>query len=297
MTGILLGLLTALGWGMGDFFGGVASRRWPSLLVILGSKGIATIALLVVLILRNSGLKLSTDLAWAMLAGSIDSIALLGFYQLLSRGNMSISAPFTVLLAMTVPMLFGIITTGLPGILQIFGIGFALAAILLIGYTPPASDDPGRSKIDLRILIQPIGLGVIFGTALICLDQVNHPDVLAPLLALRFAALSTLLLALFTRPNLQRPILAIWNRKGAMRETFTAGAKFMAFIGLVDISATGAFILATQQGSLTIIAALGSLYPAVTVLLARFINNEKLRLGQQAGLVLCLTAIVLISLK
>ncbi len=295
MTGILLGLLTALGWGLGDFYGGVASRRWPSLLVILGSKGIATMMLLVVLILRSSALIWSADLAWAMLAGSIDSIALLGFYQLLSRGNMSISAPITALLATTVPVLFGIITTGLPGSVQIIGIAFALVAILLIGHSPTKPDDPNRRKVYLQILIQPIWVGIIFGSALICLDQVENPDVFAPLLTLRIAAISTLLLSFTLRPTLRRPILAIWNQKGAMRETFTAGTKLMAFIGLVDISATGAFILATQLGSLTIIAALGSLYPAVTVLLARFIDKERLHHGQLVSLVLCFMAITLIS--
>ena len=295
MTGILLGLLTALGWGLGDFYGGVASRRWPSLLVILGSKGIATMMLLVVLILRSSALIWSADLAWAMLAGSIDSIALLGFYQLLSRGNMSISAPITALLATTVPVLFGIITTGLPGSVQIIGIAFALVAILLIGHSPTKPDDPNRRKVYLQILIQPIWVGIIFGSALICLDQVDHPDVFTPLLALLIAAIITLLLSSLLRPTMRRPILAIWNQKGVMRETFAAGTKLMAFIGLVDISATGAFILATQLGSLTIIAVLGSLYPAVTVLLARFIDKERLHHGQLVGLVLCFMAIALIS--
>ena len=295
MTGILLGLLTALGWGLGDFFGGVASRRWPSLLVILVSKGIATLGLLVVLIVRNTHLPLSADLAWAMLAGSIDSLALMGFYQLLSRGNMSISAPLTALLVAVVPMLFGILTTGLPTTVKIVGIAFALVAILLFGYSPGDRDAPTRRNIKFSTLFQPIWVGVVFGAALICLDQVENPDVFAPLLFLRIAALSTLLLALFFRPNFQRPILAIWNHKGALRETFTAGAKIMAFIGLVDISATGAFILATQSGSLTIIAVLGSLYPAVTVMLAHFIDHERLQGQQLWGLGFCLTAIALIS--
>lgn len=295
MTGNLLGLLTALGWGLGDFFGGVASRRWPSMLVILGSKGIATLVLLVMIILHSRALQLSADLTWAMLAGSIDSIALLGFYQLLSRGNMSISAPVTALLAAVVPMIFGIISSGLPGAVNIIGIAFALTAILLFGYTPADRYDPSRRKITFRILIQPIWVGVVFGTALICLDQVENPDVFAPLLVLRMAALSTLLLALLIRPNLQRPILAIWNQKGAMQETLASGVKIMAFIGLVDITATATFILATQLGSLTIIAVLGSLYPAVTVLLAHLIDQERLQREQMVGLGFCLTAIALIS--
>ena len=295
MGGLALGMLAALGWGVGDFYGGVASRRWPPLLVVLGSMGIATVALLGVLLLRGSALILSEDLAWALLSGAVASVAMLGFYHLLARGNMSVSAPLTALVATAVPVIFGITTSGLPGTAQILGIALALVAIVLIGYTPSEKTGSHLRKALLQSLTQPLLVGGIFGFCLICLNQVKTSDVFAPLLALRISGMSTLLLSLLLRPATRRPILALWQQKETARETFAPGFKFMTLIGLCDMAATGAFILASQISSLTIIAVLGSLYPAVTVLLARFVDKEQLHRGQLVGLAFCLSAIVLIS--
>ncbi len=296
MGGLALGMLAALGWGVGDFYGGIASRRWPPLLVVLGSMIIATFVLVIVLLLRGTGLNLTEDLAWAMISGAIASIALLGFYHILARGNMSVSAPLTALMATSVPVLFGIITSGLPGTAQIIGIAVALVAIVLIGYT--RNDNTGHSsgRSTLRTLLEPILVGTIFGFCLVCLNQVRTNDVFAPLLALRIAGMSTLVISLLLRPATRRPIIALWRQKEAARAAFAPGLRIMTLIGVSDLGATGAFLLASQISALTIIAVLGSLYPAVTVLLARFVDKEQLHRGQLVGLVLCFSAIALISL-
>lgn len=297
MGGLALGMLAALGWGIGDFYGGIASRRWPPLLVVLGSMGIATLVLLAALLLRGSALILSEDLAWALGSGAIASVAILGFYHLLAKGNMSVNAPITALTATTIPVFFGITTSGLPGTWQILGILLALVAIVLIGFNPSNRTDPHPRTAVLHTLTQPILVGGIFGFCIICLGQVKTSDVFAPLLALRIAGMSTLLLSLLLRPATRRPILALWQQKETARATFAPGLKLMALIGLSDLFGTGAFILASQTSALTIIAVLGSLYPAVTVLLARFIDKEYLQRSQLVGLVFCFVAIVLISLK
>ena len=296
MGGLALGMLAALGWGIGDFYGGVASRRWPPLLIVLGSMIIATLVLVSVLLLRGTTLNMTDDLAWALLSGAIGSMALLGFYHLLARGNMSVSAPLTALMATSVPVIFGIITSGLPGTTQIIGIGVALLAIVLIGYSRKENRGRDAQRSTLQILLQPIIVGTVFGFCLICLNQVRTTDVFAPLLSLRIAGLCTLTLSLLLRPATRRPILALWQEREAARENFAPGIKFMALIGISDMSATGAFILASQVSTLTIIAVLGSLYPAITVLLARFLDKETIYRNQLAGLVLCLAAITLISL-
>ena len=296
MGGLALGMLAALGWGIGDFYGGVASRRWPPLLIVLGSMIIATLALVGVLLLRGTTLNLTEDLAWALLSGAIGSMALLGFYHLLARGNMSVSAPLTALMATSVPVIFGIITSGLPGTMQIIGIGVALLAIVLIGYSRKENRGPDTQRSTLQVLLQPIMVGAIFGCCLICLNQVRTTDVFMPLLSLRIAGMSTLTLSLLLRPATRRPILALWQQKEAARENLAPGIKFMALIGISDLSATGAFILASQVSTLTIIAVLGSLYPAFTVLLARFLDKETIYRNQLLGLLLCLVAITLISL-
>ncbi|MCY3935521.1 MAG: EamA family transporter [Chloroflexi bacterium] len=297
MGGLALGLLAALGWGIGDFYGGRASRRWPPLLIILGSMIIATLALIAVLLIRGTALQLSDDLAWSLLTGAVASLALLGFYHLLARGNMSIRAPLTALMATSLPVLFGILTTGLPGTAQIFGIATALVAIVLIASSRMEDREQSAPRTALFYLLEPILVGAIFGVCLIFLNQIRTTDVFGPLLMLRIAGISTLALALLLRPATRRPILALWQQKGAARETFAPGLKYMALIGLSDLGATGAYMLASQVSTLTIIAVLGSLYPAVTVLLARYLDRESLQRSQLLGLVCCLLAIALISFK
>lgn len=297
MGGLAFGLLAALGWGVGDFYGGVASRRWPPLLVILGSMIISTLTLIVVLLIRGPALPLRDDFFWALLTGAVASLALLGFYHLLARGNMAVRAPLTALMATSVPVLFGIITTGLPGTVQILGIVIALIAIVLIANSRMEDRDQSSPSSTLPNLLEPILVGAIFGVCLIFLNQIRTTDLFGPLLVLRIAGISTLVLALLFRPATRRPILALWRQKGAAREAFAPGLKYMALIGLSDLGGTGAYMLASQISSLTIIAVLGSLYPAVTVMLARYLDKESLQRSQLLGLVFCLVAIALISFR
>lgn len=297
MGGLALGILAALGWGIGDFYGGIASRRFPPLLVALGSMCCATPILLAALLLRGSALTLSQDLLWALVTGSLGACGLIGFYHLLARGNMAVNAPLTALTATSIPVVFGIANDGLPGPLRVVGIALALCAILLISQSPGVTDSgDGRPRLSGRLLLEPMVVGGIFGVCLVCLDQVNTRDVFAPLLVLRIAGISTLLLVLLLRPATRRPIIALWRQKEAARNTFAPGLRLMALIGTSDLGATGAFMLAAQLGNLTIIAVLGSLYPAVTVLLARLLDKERLSYQQLLGLAFCFGAITLISL-
>ena len=72
-------------------------------------------------------------------------------------------------------------------------------------------------------------------------------------------------------------------------------AAFGAVSGVLGATATGAFLLATQSGLLTVTAVLASLYPAVTVLLAATILREHIHRAQAAGLVLCGLAVGLVA--
>ena len=65
--------------------------------------------------------------------------------------------------------------------------------------------------------------------------------------------------------------------------------------GLLGAVATGAFLLATQTGFLTVAAVITSLYPAVTVVLAATVLREHVHRGQACGLVLCLAAVALVA--
>jgi drug/metabolite transporter (DMT)-like permease len=64
--------------------------------------------------------------------------------------------------------------------------------------------------------------------------------------------------------------------------------------GIIDMLANALYMLAAQQGPLSIVVTLSSLYPASTVLLARVVLGERLNSWQISGVGCALAAIVLI---
>ncbi len=293
MGDIVLGLFAALGWGVGDFYGGIVSRRWPPLLVVLGSMTLATLILLSALLLRGGALDIGDDLFWAMTAGALGVFSLTGFFRLLARGNMAVSAPLTSLTTAIVPVVFGIVSGGWPGTAQLVGIAMALVAIPLVAQGAGGAAAYHSARDSVRALLEPVAVGVGFGIGLICLDQIDTRDLLAPLLIQRLTAIPLLLLILWLSPGRH---LALQQGKGAIVAAIRPALGWLALIGISDTVGNGAFILATQLGGLTIAAVIGSLHPAVTVLLARLVDKEQLRRAQSAGLALSLVSIVLISL-
>jgi drug/metabolite transporter (DMT)-like permease len=66
-------------------------------------------------------------------------------------------------------------------------------------------------------------------------------------------------------------------------------------IGVLDITANSLFAVATSHGLLSLVAVAGSMYSAVTVLLARFVLGERLARSQQAGVVVALAGVSMIA--
>lgn len=70
----------------------------------------------------------------------------------------------------------------------------------------------------------------------------------------------------------------------------------IALAGVLDVAANFAYLASTHFGLLTLVAVLTSMYPAVTVLFARLLLDERMVRSQMAGLVLAGLAIALIVL-
>jgi drug/metabolite transporter (DMT)-like permease len=65
--------------------------------------------------------------------------------------------------------------------------------------------------------------------------------------------------------------------------------------GVFDAGANLCYVLATRAGLFGLAVVLTSLYPGVTVLLARFVLGERLGWAGRAGLALAATGIVLVT--
>ena len=69
----------------------------------------------------------------------------------------------------------------------------------------------------------------------------------------------------------------------------------LVFVGLADLGANALFVAASTQGLVSVAATLGSLYPVVTIVLARVVLGERLRAVQNVGVVLALAGVVAIA--
>ncbi len=293
MTAILLGLVASLGWGVANFYGGIASRRWPPIFITLFSYICELFILLGIALLRGANFDIGDDLFWAMAAGSLAVISISWFFHLLARGNMALTAPLTALTYAIVPVLFGFITIGWPKNTQLAGIGIALLAIPLMAHGSSSVRIESIWRHSLRLLGAPLLAGIGFGLVLICLDQIEASDLLAPLIVARSTGSPLLLLILWLS---MRQRQTDQSGVGTLLAALRPALVYVLVIGVGDIIAYGAFIQAARLGGITIAAVMSSLPPAVTVLMARIIDKEKPRREQVAGLALSLVAIALISL-
>jgi drug/metabolite transporter (DMT)-like permease len=274
----LFALAAAAGWGSGDFTGGLASRRIGAFRTVLFSYSVGLAALVIVALARGEMLPPAADLWWGALAGLLGMIGLGFLLRGFATGRMGIVAPVSAVLATALPVIFSAFTDGLPRQVQLVGFGLALAGVWLLAL-PNASQPFGGRPAGLGMALLA-GLG--FGSFFIALGQIGDTAVFWPLVAGRVTACVLMLaFALITR----RPLVLPGTPLG-----------LLALAGVLDVAGNFFFLLATQTGRLDVASVLGSLYPAVTALLARLIIKEHMVRLQVIGVAAAMLAIVLITI-
>jgi uncharacterized membrane protein len=272
---ILLGLLSALTWGAGDFNGGLAAKRSNPYGVVAVAHTISLGLLLALVPLLGESVPPLNDLLWSGAAGLAGAIGLLLLYRALAQGRMSVAAPVSALLAAASPVLVGIFRDGSPGAWVLLGFILALAAVWLVS---------GGEGLIIRFddLRQPIIAGIAFGAFFIFLERASQTSLLWPLVAIRIVSVSSLLgYAVLTRQP--------WLPK---RESLVP----IILSSVLDTVGNAAYALSARTGRLDVAAVLGSLYPGATVLLAWVFLKERISRIQAIGIVLALGAIVMLTL-
>ena len=274
LMAVVFGLASAATWGVGDFSGGLATRRTPVLTVTLLSQ-ITGLMLLVCLALARAENRLAaSDAIWGSLAGLVGLVGLMGLYRAMAIGQMGIAASVTGVLSASLPVVVGAFTQGLPDLRHLLGFLLALTGIWSIARP---QDGVGRpAGLGLAIVA---GLG--FGGFLICIAQVQTHAVFWPLVAARSASIAFLL------------ILAL----PSWRLTLPARSALLLIVlaGAMDAGGNAFFVLSEQAGRLDVAGVLASLYPATTVMLALWILRERLTRLQSIGILLALISVPLIA--
>ncbi len=271
----IFGLVAALCWGAGDFSGGVATKRNGVMIVAIISQAIGLIILTISAIIFKENIPPNTDLLLGAVAGLCGGAGLLTLYHALSVEKMGIVAPVTAVWSAAIPMVFGMITEGMPTMSQLIGFAFAFAGVWLI------SRDENSQRLELEKIKLPLLAGTGFGLFMILIDQVQSSGIFWPLVGTKMATIPAFIIVAYYGKKLTIP-----------------GIKYLPLIvlaGILDIGGNVFYVLAAKTGRLDIAAILASLYPAVTVLLAWVLLKERLKNRQWIGVFAVLVAVMLIT--
>lgn len=273
---IVLSLLAAMSYGLGDFNGGLFSRKGGAWAVSLVAQlGATAFVLLVVLV--DGGSPGASDLGWAVLAGVANGFGTAFLYRGLSSGRMGVVAPVSGVGSVLVPVVVGLVAGERPGVLVLVGVLLSVPAIWLVSREP--ADGPTLAAGSG--LLDGILAGLGFGTLFAALAQIDEEAGFLPLaLNQLIAAGAIILVALALRQQ--------W----VPRNRYALGGLASGALGAI---ATGLFQVATQHGYLTVAAVITSLYPAFTVMLAATVLREHVHRTQAYGLALCAGAVVLVA--
>jgi drug/metabolite transporter (DMT)-like permease len=274
MRAIALALGASLSWGFADFFGPLKGRTFGALrvLVYVQLGGLVTIAAIVAI--RGRG-PADPAVLLAIPAALSGTLGLYAYYRGMAVGAMSIVAPIAGISAV-VPLTVGFSSGDRPSTWQILGMACALGGVFL------ASREPGRTGSRLAAgaglaLLAALGFGGYFPP----MHAAGNADFWWASLIFRMTSTSVILAAVaVVRPALAMPVLqvpALW------------------LIGIGDMLGNLLFAAASSSGLVSVTSVLASLYPIVTVILARIILDERVARSQEAGIGLTLAGVALIS--
>jgi drug/metabolite transporter (DMT)-like permease len=294
-------------WGTSDFTGGYASRRANAFVFTAFSHLCALVLMVVLALAQHASLPSRTTILWALLAGGIGGFSLAIFYRALAEGKMGLTAPIAALLGAAIPTLADIAIEGAPHAWTFAGFALAIVAIWLITRAEPARKPEPDDKLNewgralLPVPTQPCDqiddeektgavpkgvavaalAGVGFAAFYLCIRQAGAGS------PLWIAAVSRLASFIVTAVA----VIAT----GAPIRLDLPGAAMAAVAGSFDITGSALFIFASQHGRLDEAVVISSLYPAVTVILARLVLKEHFSRWRFIGLLAALAAVPMIA--
>lgn len=272
LTSTLFALGTVCSWGVSDFLGGYTARRFqPFLLAGLGHLA-GTIYVATLALATHENLPAPSHLAWAAVGGACGGAALGIFYQALS-GNMGLAAPVSAVLSAAIPGALAILTRGMPAPITIVGFVLALAGIWLISRPEGGAPPEGLGLA----LIAGVGFALFY----IFMDRAGSGAAFWLATASRGAAFVV------------TSIIILAGRKFA--PVYPVGFGLAILAGCIDVTGTVLFIRAAQTGRLDTAVILSSLYPMITVLLARILLKEHFTRWKAVGVIAALAAVPMIT--
>lgn len=279
----LLALGSALLYGAADFTGGLATRRFATIPVVILSQFSGLVFLLFLLPFLPGTSPTRADMLWGALAGLTGGVGVGLLYRALAIGTMAVVAPTTAVCAVAIPVVVSVLLGERPGPVAVAGIVLGIVSIVLVSRQTAGNERPSAGTGG-RKLPPGVGTALISGVAIgfffLALARTRSEAGMWPLVASRL--LSVVLFGTIAQATRQSVLMP-------RRIVLLAGV-----CGIIDMLANALYLLAARGGPLSLVVTLSSLYPASTVLLARVILHERLNAWQISGVACALAAVVLI---
>ncbi|TDD91720.1 DMT family transporter [Actinomadura rubrisoli] len=289
----VLALSAALAYGVADFLGGAVARRSTALKALAWCVPMGLAVVLVAALLAGGGFGWAA-MAWGFGAGLAGGTGLITFYRALARGPMSVVAPVSALAAAVLPVGVGTLRGERLDAAVLAGVLLCLVAIGLVsmengGAKEGTGPEAGgrRRLLDSGPLMAGLS-GACFGIFFVLLKSAGDDAGLWPLVAARAGNLVIVVAALLVT-------LRFRGGESGPRVPGRALIGLALLSGALDAGANGLYFIAVQDGMLSLAAVLTSLYPAVTVLLARIAYSERLRVVQRIGMAVAIAGVALVT--
>ncbi|NJP38469.1 EamA family transporter [Alkalicoccus luteus] len=274
---LLLGFLTAVLFGIGDFLAGQVTRRMPTLAVIFYAQLAGTIMMIPIVLLTTD--TYSTDaLIWGGLSGAALAAGFLFYFRALANGKMGVSASICGIMSAIMPVTAGLLFGERPGVLIFAGLVVLTLAIVLISKQDENDDTAASAKVMLEAATAGFLLGLFF--VLIYVPPAGEA---------MWTVLFTMAGALF----LTAAVMIV--QKTSLQLTVRAGV-LVSIMGIFQTLAAVLYIIGVNMGLLSVIGLAGSMSPLFTLLCARLIIQEKLSGWQMTGFLMALAGACLLVL-
>jgi drug/metabolite transporter (DMT)-like permease len=317
MVALTLALVSSVAWGFADFFAGLCSRRLPVtkvvLLVVVGG----AVSSLVVGLIAGAEWPGWPIVLPGVLAGIASLAAFTSFYSALALGPMSIVAPIGGMYPI-VPVAVGLAVGERPSAVQITGMVFVLAGVVAATYTSPGAT---TQRVTRAAVLLAAAAAVASGATLIGISRAAAEDPYWGIVLVRSTAavgVAVYLASRYVRARRQssadlgqtgRDGLAGGSARDPARGSISGPAGSAARrsplrlqdvpqlvgIGALDTFATGLFGYAATFGYLSLVAVMSSLFPLITVGLAKLVLGERVQPHQNAGVIAALAGAAMIA--
>jgi drug/metabolite transporter (DMT)-like permease len=304
-SGIVLGVATAVSWGSADFLARFATRSVGSVRALLGMQFWGALFVTILLFFARDWGHLFDGSgwqpwAWGILAGSINTFAMLALYRAFEIGKLSLVGPVSASYpALTV--ILSLLAGERLSPYRAIGIAAALLGVVFVAAgekspdSPAGSDQSNEASTDLPKLRgipghRVSGLGWAIAAAisfavlfwLLGVRMIPRTGALATVWLIRVSGALITLIVLFAN-KIPLPV----KNKRTRAQFYT--------MGYLDTAAFALSNLGMRIEQVAVVSVLGSLYGAVTVALAAAFLKERIAPMQWTGIAAIFLGVVLMN--